>query len=935
MGGEFRALGPLELRVDGLVVELGHVRQRCVLAVLLAEANRVVTAEQLLDRVWVDRPPHRARRVLSTYVSRLRRLLADEAVIVSRHGGYALVVDPEAVDVHRFRKLVTRAGEADDEHRLALLDQALALWRGDPLSELDTPWAADLRATLDGERLAAELEHADTALRLGRHAELLPALAERVRRHPLDERVAEQFVLALYRSGRQADALEHYRRVRDRLVGELGADPGPHLRHLHQRILTADPGLAVTRADRASPVATPRQLPAPPRPFTGRSDESAALTEALEPPGGAVAIAHLTGSGGIGKTWLALHWAHRHLDRFPDGQLFVDLCGFSPTSPPTAPEDALRGFLGALGVTADRVPRGQDAQAALFRSLLTGKRVLVVLDNAVSTEQVVPLLPGSPSCTVLVTSRHRLPALSARHGARTLPLGVLTDTESLALLTGSLGDHRVVAERDAAAELVALCGGCPLALALTATLAHRRPSLTETVAELRESGSDALDADDPAASLPAVLSSSLRNLTEEQRTVFGLLAIAPGTDTTLPAVASLTGSTPARTRKVLAALEDASLLEHRSPGRYVMHDLVRGHAATTARTTVPNDVREAALARVLDFYLHTAFTADRLLDPHGPLVRPNPPAPGTRPLELPDAAAATAWLAAEHTTLLAAQRAAGALGRHHAVWHLAWALETFHVRRGRLRDALTAWQAALDVADHLPDRTTRTRTLRNLGDACSRLGRHEEATDRLDQALDLAVRHQDTLEQAHTHRALALAWERAGDDELALRHAHHALDLYRDLDQPVWEADALNQVGWSAARLGDHSTARVHCTAALARYRRHHHLGGEANTLDSLGLIAHRTGDHGRAVEYYHQALPLFRTLGHAYQVAETLDSVGDPHVALGQHDQARAAWHEAVVLYREQGRDLDARRLQRRLDDLDRSLTGVPPSPSWAAAVP
>ncbi|MEU4446892.1 tetratricopeptide repeat protein [Actinosynnema sp. NPDC050801] len=689
----------------------------------------------------------------------------------------------------------------------------------------------------------------------------------------------------------------------------------------------------------------PRQLPAAPELIAGRVAELAGLDRALTdagltdvvpagpdravrgqdcadlPVGGAtVVVSALGGAGGMGKTWLALAWAHRHLHRFPDGQLFVDLHGFSPAGEPMDPAVAVRGFLDALGVDPGRIPADLEAQAALYRSLVAGRRMLVVLDNAATSEQVIPLLPGSPTCTVLVTGRHRLASLIDRHAVRHLTLGVLTRAEARVLLAVRVGADRAAAEPDAVDELVDLCGGYPLALSITARNAATRPGvpLAEIAAELRELRLEVLDHDtDPAASLPAVLSWSLRRLTDEQRTVFGLLGIAPGPDTTLPAVVSLTGLPRVRARKALSALEEASLVERRPGGRYAMHDLVRDYAATTAHY-LPDDVRKAALTRVMDFHLHTAFAADRLLEPHRPVLQPAPPTPGVHPLLLADAAAAATWLETEHAILLATQGIAVALGRHQVVWHLAWTLTAFHRWRGHRRDSLASWRAALDAAVHLPNPASRSRAHRLLGRACSRLGLHEEATGHLYRALRIAVHHHDLAEQAHTRTVLGFAWGQRGDDQRALEQARKALDLYRVLGQPVWEADSLNQVGWHAARLDDLEAARDHCHAALTLHRHHHNLDGEAATLDSLGFIAHRTGDHWESVERYHQALTLFRIQGNTYEAAETLHRVGHPHVALGEHDQARAAWQEALELYREQGRDADAQRVQLRLDELD-----------------
>ncbi|WP_312878555.1 NB-ARC domain-containing protein [Lentzea indica] len=444
----------------------------------------------------------------------------------------------------------------------------------------------------------------------------------------------------------------------------------------------------------------PRQLPAIPSGFVGRTAELDRLTAALDLSAGMLVVSAIGGAGGIGKTWLALTWAHQHLDRFPDGQLFVDLHGFSPAGKPTAPAAAVRGFLDALDVEPSRIPTDLPAQAALYRSLVVGRRMLIVLDNAATTDQVTPLLPGSPTCTVLVTGRRRLASLIDRHGAHHLTLGTLTWDEAHALLTARLGVDRVAAEPEAVEELVGLCGGFPLALSITARTAATHPTvaLAEVAAELRELGLEMLDHhDDPAASLPTVLSWSLHRLTDTQRVVFALLGIAPGPDTTLPAVTALTDLPAAAARRALTALEEASLLDRGPGGRYAMHDLVRAYATTTAHA-LPDEVREAALVRVSDFHLHTVHAADRLLEPHRPLLHPEPPACGVHPHPLPDATAAMAWLAAEHPTLLATQHTAATLGRHAVVWHLAQALDSFHARRGHHHDLLAVWRAAADAA---------------------------------------------------------------------------------------------------------------------------------------------------------------------------------------------------------------------------------------------
>ncbi|GAA1306451.1 AfsR/SARP family transcriptional regulator [Saccharothrix xinjiangensis] len=903
MAVELRVLGQVELLVDGRPVEVGHARQRCVLAVLLVEANRVVTPEQLVERVWAGRLPHKARQVVTNYVSRLRRALPGEAVIARRGGGYSLEVDPASVDLHRFRLLVARARGQGDARALALLEEASRLWRGEAFEGLDAPWLAAVREGLARERFAADVDRVDLALARGRHAELCAELAERADAHPLDERVAGQLVLALHRSGRREEALARFEDIRARLADGLGADPGPDLRALHRQVLAAAPA--------------PRQLPARPWWFTGRATELERLDESAR-------VAVVAGSGGIGKTWLALDWAHRNADRFPDGQLFVDLRGFSPEGEPMDPAVAVRGFLDALGVAPGRVPVDPAGRTALFRDLVVDRRVLLVLDNAVDAAQVAPLLPGGGSCAVLVTSRNQLTGLAAEQVLH-LPLDVLADDEARALLANRLGADRAAAEPAAVDELAGFCGGFPLALSIVAGHAHTHPDLPLALlaAELRDLGLGTLDDHDPTASLPAVLSWSLHDLTADQTTAFALLGIAPGPDIGLPAAASLTGLSPDRAEVVLHDLEQASLVARDASGRYRMHDLIRGYAAATAHRDLDADRRTAALRRVVDFCTRTAHAAERLLNPHLRPIDLDPPL--TRPHPLPDVPAALAWLDTEHRVLLAAQQTAAAHRWHATTWQLAWSLTTFLYRRGHLHDALTAWRAALSSAEHLPDPAARTLAHRLLGSACAELGRHEEAAEHLRRALALAERQGDTDHLAHTHRECARAWALRGDHRRALDHARLALDLFRTLGQPVWQARALNAVGWYAVLLGDHDTAREHCRAALDLLRRHPNPVGEADTLDSLGLIDHRTGRHHESVEHYREALALFRAHGDTNAVADTLDALGRPHAALGQREQARAVWREARDLFRQQGREQQAERVREQLDALDRADDGSP----------
>ncbi|MFC0541256.1 AfsR/SARP family transcriptional regulator [Kutzneria chonburiensis] len=893
---EFRVLGAVEAVSGGTSLDLGHARQRSVLAVLLLAANQPVPADQLLDRVWGEQQPQRGRDALYGYLSRLRGLLPDDVAIVKRPAGYVLTVDENTIDLHRFRRLAAQA-RAATLNALALFDEALSLWRGEAFTGTDSEWLTGMRTALNAERRAVQLDRIDAALNAGRHTDVLDELATLADDDPLDERVVAQLLLALYRAGRPAEALQRYHRLREQLADRLGTDPGPALRGLHQRILTADPEL-----DSPGSTLVPRQLPAAPVWFTGRSPELDRMTATT----GTMVVSAIAGAGGIGKTWLALEWAHRHVAEFPDGQLFVDLQGFSPTAEPVPPTVALRGFLGALGVEPGKIPADLAAQSALFRSTIAAKRLLIVLDNAADPDQVVPLLPGTATSVVVITSRRQLTRLVTRYGAGHLRLGVLTEDEARRLLISWLGEERIQAEPDAVAELLACCGGFPLALGIVAGRAHTDPdvSLKELAGDLR-SGISALDDEDPSTSLPAVLSWSLRALAPAERTLFGLLGIAPGPDISHAAATALAGLPSGETSAILHSLEQLSLVERDTAGRYRMHDLVRQYA----REHVEADPQ--ALRRVIDFYLHTAISGHDVLDPHATPIEHDDPAPGAQPLSLDGDRATMAWFDAEDPCLLAAQQEAFARGWYRTAWQLAGALSTYQYLQAHMEDTRSIWQIALAATEHLDDPNATVVARRNLGNALIRLRRADEAIEHLDVALDLARRNGDRHQEAVTLSSLTSGHAALGQHREALARAQESLAVYREMANPGREAMALNAVGWCAAQVGEYDSAREHCEAALELFRKHHNDLGEAATLDSLGYIADHSDQHGKAVDHYREALEIRRKLGHTYQVADTLDRLGHAYTALGESAQARAAWAEALDLYRAQGRDADATRVR------------------------
>ncbi|MGP3967493.1 AfsR/SARP family transcriptional regulator [Streptomyces sp. 6N223] len=954
MAVEFTVLGDVEARIDGSPVDLGHVRRQCVLVGLLVDANRVVPLDRLADRVWGERAPRGARQALYSYLSRLRTALSHEQVRIARRpGGYVLSLEGAMVDLHRFRGLIAEARRADGDagRATALREQALALWRGEAFASLDTPWLNDLRDTLHQERLAAELDRNDLLLRQGRQGRLLAELRERAAQHPLNERLAAQLMLALYRDGRAADALACYDRVRRDLAEELGTDPAPELRRLHRRILNADPALAgppaaEARAGAASgagaesgaavrspavgeaprqPAATagpvPRQLPPPPRQLIGREAELAALTDALPAAGTGMAITVICGVGGIGKTSLALRWGHDSLSRFPDGQLHADLRGFDPALGPVEPEAVVRAFLVALGVDGKAVPADPVAQVGLYRSLMADKRMLVLLDNARDADQVRPLLPGSPRSMVLITSRDRLGGLLAAEDARPLPLGTLRPDEARRLFTSRLSASRVAAEPDAVRDIVASCARLPLALAVAGARALASPALplAQLAAELRETETrlDALDTGDLATCLRAAFDSSHRALDPTAARLFLLLGLAPGQDTGLRAAAALAALTTRQARVSLRTLEGAHLVQQHAPGRFRMHDLVRLYAADRGVHDLRAAEREDALGRLIGYFTHTSAAGHALLDPHGvpaPLDDPE----GFEPHRPVDQAEAMAWFDAEHGSLLPVQRLALETGRHREAWRLAWCTDMYFWRRGHIHDSVASCRMGLAAVRRLPgpDATLdRAVAHRRLGLAVLRADPDPLAPlPHLRRALALFEETGDALNQAHTHQALAAVQENAGDDEGALRHAARSLELYRPLGDVMWTANALNTLGWFQARLGRYAAALANCRASLAVCQELGYREGEASAWDSLGYLATRTGRHAEAVGHYRRALGLRRALGDRYEEADALVRLGEAYQALGRHALARLCWRRALDRLRVQHRAERARRVEELL---------------------
>ncbi|MFJ9679319.1 BTAD domain-containing putative transcriptional regulator [Streptomyces sp. NPDC101194] len=915
---EFRVLGGVEVRVDGHRPDLGPARQRRVLAVLLLEANHVVTVDELVDRVWGERAPQRARSTLYSYLSRLRlalRAVAEEVQIARRSGGYVLAVTATAVDLHRFRDLVARARTTahagDGTEAASLFEKALATWRGDMCPGMDTPWFGSQREAAQVERLAAVLDWGDLQLRRGFHTELVTALAPLAEDDPLDERLAGQLMLALYRCGRPADALNHYQDLRRRLAEELGIDPAPPLRDLHQQILISDPRLAPPTRDAApdpsrTAAAHPRQLPSLPPLLTGRDTELACLEKLLapqeEPHSGSVPIAAICGTGGVGKTSLALRWAHGRHERFPDGQLFADLQGFTPAGEPADPYTVMRGFLEALGAEAGSLPATPQSQAALYRSLTAGRRLLIMLDNARDTDQVVPLLPGSPTCTVLITSRHQLPGLAASHGTVRLTLETLDRAQARDLLVRRLGSDRLAAEPAAATELLHHCAGLPIAISVLAARLTTNPMLTLSalVAELREAATplDALETGEASSDIRIVFASSYRALDTDSAQVFRQIAQAPGADIGLPAAVSLTGLPLSRLRTRLHRLQAHHLVQERVPGRFSCHDLLRAYALEMTESVALAGEADAALTRVLDHYAHTAYAADRLLLPYRDPLPSASPADGTRFEEFADADQAMAWFESEHTVLTAAVNHAVRAGHDARAWRTAWAITTFLARRGRWADVTAVHSTVLTALVRLGDPAAQAESRRALACACTETGRFAEAHQELARASALSETNGDLLSAAHTHLALGWLYEREGDKHAALRHDQRAVEQFTSVGNLPGRARALNAVAWDHGQLGDHSVSVRRCQEALAIQRELGDERGQANTWDTLGYAYHRLGEHAEAIDCYRHSLDLNRALRHRYNEALTLVHLGEAYRATEAVETARGVLREALGIY-------------------------------------
>ncbi|MFI5807183.1 BTAD domain-containing putative transcriptional regulator [Streptomyces sp. NPDC051561] len=870
-GVRFSLLGPVRAWRGGESADAGSPQQRALLALLLLREGRTATAAELIDGIWGEEPPPRALSALRTYASRLRKALGPE-VLASAAGGYAIRPAFGALDLAVAQELAAQAEKARTAgERCAAreaLNKALGLWDGEALASVPGPHAKSQRVRLEEWRLQLTETRLDLDLEVGCHAEAVSELTALTAAHPLRERLRELLMLALYRCGRQAEALAVYADTRRLLADELGVDPRPELSRLQQRILEADEELAQpveAPASAAPTVVRPAQLPASVPDFTGRAAFVRELSEQLaQAETSVMAVSALAGIGGVGKTTLAVHVAHAARPHFPDGQLYVDLQGAG--SRPAEPETVLGAFLRALGTSDTAIPDSLDERAALYRSTLDGRRVLVLLDNARDASQVRPLLPGTPGCAALVTARTRMVDLA---GAHLVDLDVMSPEEALQLFTRIVGEERVAAEREAALDVVGACGFLPLAIRIAAARLAARRTWTVSVlaAKLADSRRrlDELQAGDLA--VKATFELGYGQLEPAQARAFRLLGLADGPDISLAAAAAVLDLPLYDAEDLLEALVDTSLLESASPGRYRFHDLVRLYARACAeRDEQPADGREAALSRLLDFYLATAAgvyalerPGERVLDHFAATTRPG--------LVFTAREAALDWLFTEANGLLAcAGQSAGA---------------------GMLRRSADLLMAAVDLGE------TGANSLQFAQAAT-------EVSEAARQARDAQAEGRARTMLTHVHSV-------SGQFAEAETEARRALELGLESGDPVSSGQAPNQRGIIALYENRHEDAEAHLTQALAAFRADGNKPGEAAALCNLSrvfLATHRTAE---AVELARQGIRIYEKdgTGLALRLANGKYALGLALTKAGRGAAAEGVLLEALETFTESRQQL------------------------------
>ncbi|MFB7336349.1 tetratricopeptide repeat protein [Streptomyces adustus] len=911
-GNSFGILGTLAVRVAGKEVVVDSGKLRVLLAALLLRAGSVVDNDRLAEWLWDERQPSNPRGTLHTYVRRLRMLLGDDLVETAA-GGYRIDVAEEELDLTRFRGLVRLAQRTETpEERTRLLAEALSAWRGAPLADIPSDaLRRDESPALEDERLGALEAYFETELHLGRHAQLVKELRTAAMDNPLRENFWSLLMLALYRSGRQAEALDVYQQARRELVEQLGVEPGERLRTLHAGILESDPALAAPHGPRLGAVTVPAQLPPLALGFVGRDDVVDRI-EAMLPPVSdrtGVPVVVLSGPPGVGKTALAVWLGSRVRGAFPDGQLYVNLRGYEQggAHTPLPPDQVLSQFLRSLGVPAQQIPVDPVEQANLFRSKLTGKSVLVVLDNASGVEQVLPLIPGDPGCSVLITSRRQLRSLAVTHGAQVVRVGTLSEQESADLVTGMMRQAAVAIEPDVVREVAALCSYLPLALRIAAANLIGAPGgQTEDYLESLRRGNRlaALSVDgDTTSAVSTAIALSYDALTPDDRAVFRLAGLFPGSDFTPAAVSVLADISEAQARTGLSRLETASLLQQPAPGRYQFHDLLREYAQDRALAEHGARERAEALERLGQWYLAGACAAaDVLYSEFVRLAQPERPRATFEVPQFPNESHAMAWLLAERRNLMVCVRHFGTHGPYHLSWHLADALRGFFWT-GKYR---TEWRettgVGLSAAETLHDERGIASMHRSLANLHNTLGDYERAIAHQEKSLALHDRLGMAEEVAATLNNMSLAHLSLGRGEQALRAARRALDAAHTLRSPRLEASTQGLLGFIHWTRGDMARATECLTASLATASDLglHHIS--SYSLRNLGLVRQATGEPAEARSCFTRALKASESIDSSYDRSISLYGLALVDLDIGRYESALDSAQRALSSFQECG---------------------------------
>jgi DNA-binding SARP family transcriptional activator/tetratricopeptide (TPR) repeat protein len=921
-GAEVRwqILGTVAATRHGQVLDLGPPRQRAVLALLLSRGRDTVPLSRVVEAVWGQDPPRYAVNVVHRHVGALRRVVepglprrAQGGWLRSGAGGYRVAVEEGTLDLLRFRALVARARHRRDRAgRLDLFGEALSLWRGPAAEDIADEFGADpVIEAVNREHADAAIAGAEDALSLGQAGRILPALNLAARMNPTDEVVCALLMRCLASTGQRAAALDAFESLRVLLSDQLGVSPGPVLARAHLEVLRDEIEVPSRQQDpsMAKGLPVPRQLPADPAGFVGREKEVQQLMSVLRAGPGAPSAAALTGTAGVGKTTVAVHVAHAVAGDFPDGQLYVDLRGFD-ASPALSPHDVLGRFLAALDVPPDRIPGGLDERAALYRSALGGRRILVVLDNARDSGQVLPLLPGTGPGRAIVTSRRQLRGLAAG-GAHVVPLGLFGRGQSGRFLRSRLSGGRVDAEPAAAGGLIEVSGGLPLALSLLAARAAHSAGvpLSDIAAAVRDTGTplDAFtDRADPRTSIRSVLSWSYASLTAGAARLFTLLAVHPSPSVPADEAAALAGLDIPAARALMDELAEANIAAGHPGGRIWRHDLLRQYSAELLATADPAD-RDRAEGRLYEHVTPRAVAAASVLSPgrvlpHGLPERQPPAAPGPST----ESEAAT-WFADKYEMIASLVTRAPPSGRYDAhAWQLAWALEHYLDRQGLWQELLAVHEAGLEAARRSGDVPACVAMRRGTARAQTCLGQFAAAALGVRSALRALAAWPDAPPDlvSETHRQLSWILEQQGDLRGALREARRALDTHpRDSREPV-RAFALNAVGYYEALLGMHQDALAHCTAAMRLLEHTAHRYGQADTWGSLGFVHAGRGNLPQAAHAYQRALELYRSIGSRYGEAGSAFTLGLVLTQAGHPACARHFLETALQIFGELGHD-------------------------------